>query len=61
MLPLQQLSAIAVTLGPGSYTGLRGGLASAKGLCYTLQIPLITERITQKVMAAGTLNKLLCP
>ncbi|HSB93016.1 MAG TPA: tRNA (adenosine(37)-N6)-threonylcarbamoyltransferase complex dimerization subunit type 1 TsaB [Flavitalea sp.] len=44
------LSAIAVTLGPGSYTGLRVGLATAKGFCYALDIPLITEN-TLHVMA----------
>jgi len=47
---LSQLDAIAVTAGPGSYTGLRVGMATAKGLCYVLNIPLITES-TLKVMA----------
>jgi len=39
---LTQLSAISVSKGPGSYTGLRIGVSAAKGLCYSLNIPLIS-------------------
>ena len=49
---LSELDAIAVTAGPGSYTGLRVGMATAKGLCYALGKPLITET-SLKVMAAA--------
>ncbi len=40
-LELKQIDAVSVTSGPGSYTGLRIGAATAKSLCYALDIPLI--------------------
>lgn len=55
-IDLSQLDAIAVTEGPGSYTGLRVGLASAKGLCYALQKPLITIN-TLKLMASAAISQ----
>jgi tRNA threonylcarbamoyladenosine biosynthesis protein TsaB len=62
-LALQDLHAIAFSEGPGSYTGLRVGMATAKGLCYTLQKPLIAVN-TLKMMAVAALEEpteLLCP
>ena len=40
-VPLNTMDAIAVTMGPGSYTGLRVGLSSAKGIAYALNKPII--------------------
>jgi tRNA threonylcarbamoyladenosine biosynthesis protein TsaB len=65
-LQKQDLSAIAVSKGPGSYTGLRIGVAVAKGLCFTLNIPLIAVE-TLEAMALGVAplaakdNLLICP
>ncbi len=39
---IDQLNAIAISKGPGSYTGLRIGVSAAKGLCYALNLPLIS-------------------
>jgi tRNA threonylcarbamoyladenosine biosynthesis protein TsaB len=54
---LTDIKAIAVTSGPGSYTGLRVGFSSAKGLCYALQIPLIAISTTE-VMSAAALQQI---
>jgi tRNA threonylcarbamoyladenosine biosynthesis protein TsaB len=43
------LKAIAVSKGPGSYTGLRIGVSTAKGLCYALNIPLVAISTTQSM------------
>jgi tRNA threonylcarbamoyladenosine biosynthesis protein TsaB len=65
---LNALDGIAVTAGPGSYTGLRVGLASAKGICYALNKPLILIN-TLEVMAQAVVSRetsidpstLICP
>lgn len=64
-LQRDQLSAIAISMGPGSYTGLRIGTSAAKGLCFALEIPLIAIN-TLEAMAWGlqkfNIHKaLLCP
>lgn len=64
---LKDINAVAITSGPGSYTGLRVGMATAKGLCYALSIPLIAIN-TLEVMTKAAIetteekeNILFCP
>ncbi len=49
------LSAIAISKGPGSYTGLRIGTSTAKGLCYALDIPLISISTLHSMAALAKL------
>lgn len=48
-IPFSDLSAVAISQGPGSYTGLRIGVSAAKGLCYALNIPLIAVDTLQSL------------
>jgi tRNA threonylcarbamoyladenosine biosynthesis protein TsaB len=56
-MPFSALDAVAVSKGPGSYTGLRIGVSTAKGICYAIDKPLIAVGTLQS-MAAGMLKKL---
>ncbi len=64
-----QLNAVAVSCGPGSYTGLRIGISVAKGLCFALDIPLIAvetlEAMIDGLIAQNSFDDqtglLLCP
>jgi tRNA threonylcarbamoyladenosine biosynthesis protein TsaB len=65
----EELDAVGVSCGPGSYTGLRIGVSVAKGLCFALDKPLIAietlEAMTDGIIAQNTFddkhNVLLCP
>ncbi|MBO9615671.1 MAG: tRNA (adenosine(37)-N6)-threonylcarbamoyltransferase complex dimerization subunit type 1 TsaB [Dyadobacter sp.] len=61
---LSDIDAIVVAKGPGSYTGLRVGVSTAKGLCYALDKPLIAINTLQAMamqLAAFFPGHLFCP
>jgi tRNA threonylcarbamoyladenosine biosynthesis protein TsaB len=61
-IQFSDLNAIAVSQGPGSYTGLRIGVSSAKGLCYALNIPLIAVDTLQLLAKQITIeNGIILP
>lgn len=66
-LSYNQLDAVAVSMGPGSYTGLRIGVSTAKGICYAVNKPLIAvdtlESIAEVFKADNQIeaNDIICP
>lgn len=61
-ITFNDLSAIAVSQGPGSFTGLRIGVSAAKGLCYALDIPLIAVDTLQTLASQVSVsNGLIIP
>lgn len=62
---LSQLDAVAVAMGPGSYTGLRIGVSTAKGLCFALDKPLVAVNtlaaMAEQIRGFYPVDTLLCP
>ena len=61
-IPLIDIELVAISAGPGSFTGLRIGMAAAKGLAFSLDVPL-TSVVTLDALAfqAPGINSTLCP
>jgi tRNA threonylcarbamoyladenosine biosynthesis protein TsaB len=61
----KELNAIAISAGPGSYTGLRIGASTAKGICFAMDLPLISiptlELMAFTAVGSVTPGALLCP
>lgn len=55
-IEFKDLNAVAVSKGPGSYTGLRIGVSAAKGICFSLDIPLIATNTLQALAMSITDN-----
>ena len=63
-ITLKKVEAVALSMGPGSYTGLRIGTSTAKGLCYALDIPLIAISTLKSMafsMAENEKSAIYCP
>lgn len=56
-IELSDLKAIAVSKGPGSYTGLRIGVSAVKGLCFALDIPMISVNTLQSLALSVSIDK----
>lgn len=54
---MNEINAIAVSKGPGSYTGLRIGVSAAKGLCFALNIPLISVHTLESLAKSEAITE----